>query len=174
MTKKVDVSDRKLENFCIALLRRKGYIVHKLFEYSDKLNEPDIIKRFYYLNSQDNSSSVGKVIANGKADSVVFKKLMTKFEVSGLSYEHSLQYLADLIEYLFKDPVIFGGPFISFRIFSSEQFLEHLLFAFEKDRQTREDEEWEKSSLEMFKESRVDMADVVNSLVNLKESIENG
>jgi hypothetical protein len=174
MTREIELSDRKLENFCVNYLRRKGYAVQKVFEYTEDFSESSILRRFYYLNSENNQGSTGSFINGKKIDSTVFKKLVGRLKETGLSYEHSLQYISELIEYLFENPVRFGGPFLSFRIFSSEDFVDNLSFSFEKERELRENKEWEKFTSVFSMSVNVDMKSVVENLTSLKEALKDG
>ena len=176
MVKKLKISDNKLESFCLDFLSSRGFVVFKSFDFpvGEEITEQDILKRFYFLNSSKRLDIVGESTRNVKADTLILRKLIHNFGKSGASYQYVLKYIVDLIEFLYEDCSRFGGPFMSFRIFSSEDFVSGLCFSFEKERENRE-ERFRKEDNKKFSSSRkINMNSVINNLREIKESLANG
>lgn len=175
MVRKEKVKDSKLESFCIDFLASRGFVVFKAFDYvpGKELTEQDILKRFYFLNSRARGDVIGEGLRNGKADTLIIRKLINRFGNSGAAYEYVLQYIADLIDFLYEDCSRFGGPFMSFRIFSSDEFVEAVSFAFEKEREQREERIWKEENKRFSASRKVDMSSVLKNLKQIKESLDN-
>lgn len=176
MTKAIETPTRKLESFCKDFLMKRGYVVIRVFDYfpGQPISEQDIINRFYFLNSKARGTASTSVLRNIKADTLVVRKVLNKIAQSGVSYENSLQFLADMVEYLFDNASKFGGPFLSFRIFSSDEFLESLVFHFEKSREEREKDTWLKDVEVTSAAKVVNDSEVLERLRKMRELIQNG
>lgn len=174
MTKPLKTSQKQLESFCKDFLTQRGYVVIPYFDYfpGKPITEQDVLSRFYFLNSKARGTASSTVLKNIKADTLIIRKVLHKIAQSGISYENSLAFLAEMVEYLFENLPRFGGPYLSFRIFSSDEFLESLVFNFEKEREEREDNQWLRDCDEVSTRKSIDDASILDALRRMASSNE--
>lgn len=174
MTKSIPTPSKKLESFCKDFLTQRGYVVIPYFDYfpGKPITEQDILSRFYFLNSKARGTASTNALKNIKADTLIIRKVLHKITQSGISYENALQFLSEMIEFLFENLSRFGGPYLSFRIFSSDEFLESLVFNFEKEKEEREDNHWLRDCEELSTTRTIDNASVLEKLRKIASSQE--
>jgi len=174
MAKDVEIEQHHIEDFCINYLRKLGYIVRKVKNIKVEHTEAGVIKYFYQKAANVPSDSLGDEFKSYEKDAAVLRKLVTRFEELGMSYQTILEHIISLIDFLFDNPEICGGPFKNFRIFSSVQFLDTLSFQYEMSEEARNEDEWNKQAKLDFSNKKTDMKQIKDSLAKIKEAVLNG
>lgn len=174
MSREVDIKDFQIEEYCISFLRKRGYVVRKVKEITVERTEASVIQHFYQKAIEFFGNSLGSEFKSYEKDAAVLRKLIKRFEELGMSQQTIYEYIVELIDFSFNYPHLCGGPFKSFRIFSSETFLDSLVYYYEINEEERNEEEWRIQSKIDFANKVIDISQVKSELLKMKEAISNG
>ena len=170
--KNVDISSKKMEEFCISYLKDRGYMVKKFFGKPESLTELEVIKYFYSNVSKYTPGFVGFNYKEMDKDITILRRVSNRFSESGLSYDCVLKHIIELIDYIFIDQEKFGGPFRSFGIFSSVGFLENVMTSYYKDKTLLEEDYWSTNYSFISNRTEVDLKEIKNELLKLRGNID--